>query len=228
MKKIVLFAAALFACVSMSAQLKGDMSISGNLMFNAGNEVGTVKYGTQTETVKKPNPITFGVGVSYGYFVAENCELSLGVDFDFKREWTNWEDSEASKLYDYTNAFSLTPGFKYYVSIVDDLFYYTPNVYMGLGFNFGKTQTSSTETVKKEDLPFVFGLGVDLVAFEIKPSFNIGITFTLGGLYYTNETVKYEEGSGDSLIKFKYTKNDFKFGFESFLTPKIGVKYYFF
>ena len=228
MKKIVLFAAALFACVSMSAQLKGDMSISGNLMFNAGNQTSTTQFGTSTETVKKPNPIDFGAGISYGYFVAENCEISLGVDFALQREWTNWQDSEASKLYDVNNSLSLTPGFKYYVSIVDDLFYYTPNVYMGFGLNFGSTQTSATETVKKENLPFVFGLGVDLVAFEIKPSFNFGSNFSLGGLYYTNETVRYETGSGDSIVRYKSTKNDFKFGFESFLTPKIGVKYYFF
>lgn len=229
MKKILLFAAALFAGVSMSAQLKGDMSISGTFLLSGGNQVSTVSAGSSTTTVKKPEALNFGLGVSYGYFVAENCEVSLGLNYGLDRVWTNWDDSDAKKkLYDFTSQFTLTPGFKYYVSLVDDLFYYTPNVYLGFGFNSGSTQVSETETVKKDQLPFVFNLGLDLASFEIKPSYNIGITLTLGGIYYTNKSYKYEEGSGDTLVKYTKTESAFKMSLDQFFSPKIGVKFYFF
>ena len=229
MKKILLFAAALFAGVSMSAQLKGDMSVSGNLLVSTGNQVSVTSAGNTTTNVKKPDLFEFGLGASFGYFVAENCELSLGLNYGLEREWTNWVDSDAKKkLYDSTNKITFTPGFKYYVSLVDDVFYYTPNVYLGLGFNSGKTQISDTETVKKESLPFVFDLGLDVAAFEIKPSYNIGITFSLGGLYYTNMSAKWETGSGDSLVKHKESVSEFKISLDNFFTPKIGVKFYFF
>ncbi|MBQ3206865.1 MAG: hypothetical protein IJB38_02525 [Bacteroidales bacterium] len=229
MKKILLFVAAMFAGVSMSAQLKGDMSISGNFLFDTGKTVATTKAGSTTSTDKTPQPLQFGAGVSFGYFVAENCEINLGLGYDLTRKWLNYADTDANKKhYDFTNGFSLTPGFKYYVSLVDDVFYYTPNVYLGLGFNFGKTHTSDTETTKKENLPFVFSAGLDVASFEIKPSYNVGITFSLGGIYYTNSTVKYEIGSGDNLIKFKSTESNFNISLDDFFTPKIGVKFYFF
>ena len=229
MKKILLFAAALFAGVSMSAQLKGDMSISGNFLISTGNQVSTTSAGSSTTTVKEPDLFKFGLGASFGYFVADNCEVSLGVNYGLSREWLNWDDEDAKKkLYDSTNKISFTPGFKYYVSLVDDLFYYTPNVYIGLGFNAGKTQVSDTETVNKENLPFVFDLGVDVAAFEIKPSYNVGITFSLGGIYYSNTSAKWETGSGDTLTKYKSSTSDFKVSLDNFFTPKIGVKFYFF
>lgn len=229
MKKILLFAAALFAGVSMSAQLKGDMSVSGNFLISSGNHVSTTSAGSSTTTVKEPENFQFGLGASFGYFVAENCEVSLGLNYGLDREWLNWDDKDAKKkLYDSTNKITFTPGFKYYFSLVDDLFYYTPNVYFGLGFNAGKTQVSDTETVKKESLPFVFDLGLDVAAFEIKPSYNVGITFSLGGIYYTKQSAKWETGSGDSLVKHKESTSDFNISLDNFFIPKIGVKFYFF
>ena len=229
MKKILLLAATLFAGVSMSAQLKGDMSITGNLNFSGGNTVTTTTAANSTNTQKNPDVSQYGLGASFGYFVAENCELSLGLNYGLSREWTNWSDNDAKKkLFDSKNKLTVTPSFKYYVSIVDDLFYYTPNVYMGLGFQSGKSQISESETKQIENLPFVFDLGLDLASFEIKPSYNIGITFSLGGIYFTNESYKIEEGSGDTYTKIKWSRNTFDISLDRFLSPKIGVKFYFF
>lgn len=226
MKKLLFAAAAMFACVSMSAQLKGDMSISGNFGIGTSSKTGTTIMGSSTtETVEK-DPFTFDLGVNFGYFVVEKLEVSLGLGYDMSRYQNNQNTDSDKEFFDTKGKFSIAPGAKYYVSIVDDIFYYTPGLRFGFGFNSGTRQIDE-KTTEEMHLPFVFDLALDLLAFEVKPSYNFGIGFSLGGLYYTSESVNYEEGSGDTLVKYKESENTFKLGFKS-LAPTISVKWYFF
>ena len=252
MKKLFIMMAALFAGVSMSAQMKGDMSISGNFGIGTGNSVATTNYSNVTTTVKAPKGIDFNIGASYGYFVADNLEVSLGLYYGLYRIQNNWMDTDTNKkFYDMKNSFTIAPQLKYYLSIVDDVFYYTPSFKIGYSFESGKSQLDENTTVdykwELEGLPGVgfggprtFTIGLDLVSFEYKPSYNIGINFSLGGIYYKNVSYKYE--ADDSKDTAKVSDNSFSLGFDTtvrkddkddkddrtFLTPTIGVKFYFF
>lgn len=240
MKKLFIMMAALFAGVSMSAQMKGDMSMYGNLGINSGNVVSTASAGGVTTTVKAPKGIDFSIGAGFGYFVADNLEVSLGLRYGLYRIQNNWEDVTATKkFYDMTNSFTIAPQLKYYVSIVDDVFYYTPSLKIGFTIEGGKSQIDENTTEKYSytlsyngeqispigyNSPTTFAIGLDLVSFEFKPSYNIGVNFSLGGIFYENVSYKYEE---DGVVA-KASDNTFSFGFDSVLTPTIGVKFYFF
>lgn len=238
MKKLFIMMAALFAGVSMSAQMKGDMSISGNFGIGTGNSVATTNYSNVTTTVKAPKGVDFNIGASYGYFVADNLEVSLGLYYGLYRIQNNWMDTDTNKkFYDMTNSFTIAPQLKYYLSIVDDVFYYTPSFKIGYSIEGGKSQLDENTTVdytwELDGLPGVgfggprtFTIGLDLVSFEYKPSYNIGINFSLGGIYYDNVSYKYE--ADDSKDTAKVSDNSFNLGFDSVLTPTIGVKFYFF
>jgi hypothetical protein len=135
-----------------------------------------------------------------------------------------------------TNTFTITPQVKYYVSIVDDVFYYTPSFKLAYSVEGGKSQVDENTTIdyvwQVDGLDIDFGgpktftVGLDLVSFEYKPSYNIGINFSLGGIYYENVSYKYEDD--DSKDSAKLSDNSFDFGFNTNLVPTIGVKFYFF
>lgn len=227
MKKIMIMAAALFACVSMSAQMKGDKTIYGNLGFSGGGGSTTVTGGSTTVTEKDKDPFNFNIGVGFGYFIADKLELGIALDYGLKKTENEWTTDD-KKFYNLENAFTITPSLKYYAPIVDETFFYTPGVNFGLGFNSGKEQQNENTTVKMDDKPFVFSLGVDLLAFEFKPSYNIGINVSLGGIYFANASINYEEQSGDTTLKYKFSGNSWKIGFDTVFAPTIGFKYYFF
>lgn len=236
MKRLFIMMAALFAGVSMSAQMKGDMSLSGNFGIATGNSVATINSSNVTTTVKEPKGVNFNIGASYGYFVADNLEVSLGINYGLYRIQNNWMADTNKKFYDMTNTFTITPQVKYYVSIVDDVFYYTPSFKLAYSVEGGKSQVDENTTIdyvwQVDGLDIDFGgpktftVGLDLVSFEYKPSYNIGINFSLGGIYYENVSYKYEDD--DSKDSAKLSDNSFDFGFNTNLVPTIGVKFYFF
>lgn len=226
MKKIMIMVAALFACVSMSAQMKGDKTIYGNLGFGGGSY--SYSEGSITGKVSNPDGFNFDIGVGFGYFITDKVEIGLQVGFDHFKKQNNLdeylEDSSIKKLYNTESTFSLVPSLKYYAPIVEETVYYTPGVSLGFGFNSGKIQAEETITVDDDTQPFVFALGIDLLAFEFKPSYNIGINVSLGGFYFRQESIDYDiEGT-----HFKTSTTEWAFDIDSIFSPTIGFKYYFF
>ena len=113
MKKITLFAALLFAASSLFAQTAGDMFISGTLNLSGSNDgysrKSTYEYDHDDymSAYKEKYPVSnlnFSISPEFGYFVADNCLLKIGLGYELNRslqegeygmEW--WEGDKDPK-----------------------------------------------------------------------------------------------------------------------------------
>lgn len=118
----------------------------------------------------------FSITPEFGYFVADNCLLKIGLGYDLGRsfsEYDLWESSKEPKnplyqqcgkywdsedekwekqyavpFYDWTHLFTIRPAFYYYVTITEN-FFYTPGV--RLTFGFGNSKSEQWQTPKSFD-----------------------------------------------------------------------------
>ena len=68
MKKIILMIAALTAGLTMAAQQKGEMSVTGTLLLSGGSTKVEMSASGSTQTSKSTNPFAFNLGAGFGYF----------------------------------------------------------------------------------------------------------------------------------------------------------------
>ena len=190
----------------------------------------------------------FSISPEFGYFIADNCLLKLGLGYDFTRSisyYDFWEedktpinpiynkygkryDNEKNEwvnlygvpFYNFTNLFTITPAFHYYVAITEK-FYYTPGVSLTLGAGSYKTQDwESKESFDKnytsgkwddddwdyyydnrkkecdKDLnitAFRFSLNLHLLAFELRPAEHYAITLSAGEFGYIHNSWSNKE-----------------------------------
>lgn len=241
MKKLFLMMAALLAGVSMSAQMKGDITLSGSLMFNSNNKIkNSLKWDNpskdefrenSTETTPADTDFEFSLGV--GYFILPSLEVGVDLAYD-RTKSPQGEVGDDKYAYRREGTFSIAPKVRYYVPIIEEQFYFTPGAYIGLGFGSGNEEYKDGDKIAKTKLDptTVFQFGVDIISFEWKPSFNIGFQFSLGGLYYDMTTRKstYE---GSEFMDYKdasvtrTTTSNFSFGLDTIFQPKITAKWYF-
>lgn len=222
MKKILVFAAAMFAAVALSAQEKGDMYISGTFNVSTGNTV--VAQGTTT--VKTPGATTFGIAPEFGIFVIDGLEVNVGVGYSLEKKQNNLEevyiDPTVKPLYDNKNMFGIRAGLNYHVKICD-MFYWAPGVKFLLDFGSTTRQASVSET-SKLDSNTDFTFRVSMLKFEFRPGQHFGIAFEAGNLDYTTSTTK----TPDPLDNTKETKRRINnFDWELNYGAQIGFKYYF-
>ena len=222
MKKILFFAAAMFAAVALSAQEKGDMYISGTFDVSTGNTV----QAQGTTTVKTPGATTFGIAPEFGIFVVDGLEVNVGVGYSLYKQQNNPDavniDPTVKPLYDNTNTFGIRAGLNYHVKICD-MFYWAPGVKFLLDFGSTTRQASVSETSKlRSNTDFTFR--VSMLKFEFRPGQHFGIAFEAGNLDYTTSTTK----TPDPLDNTKETKKRINsFDWELNYGAQIGFKYYF-
>ena len=83
MKKLVLFAVAMLVSVASFAQKKGDMFIAGSISADCGTQTTSLSDGGYSTSVSQPLSTSFGFGVEYGYFVADNLKLAMAMSVPF-------------------------------------------------------------------------------------------------------------------------------------------------
>ena len=92
MKKITFFAVLLFAASSLFAQTAGDMFVSGSFNISGGTSGSSYKSyyddelsdGYKGFSENKPiKDFNFSITPEFGYFVADNCLLKIGLGYDF-------------------------------------------------------------------------------------------------------------------------------------------------
>lgn len=221
MKKAVLFIAALVTGTMLMAQQKGEMSLTGTVLLNGGNTVIATNVDGQTTTANTPSPIALDLGIGFGYFVADNLELSLGIYYGLDREQNSYSTSE-NTFYNSVSSFSIRPEIAYYVPLVNQKFFWKPA--FGLGFNSNSSKVEiNKETITTEKLPFCFTAGLDILAFEFKPWKHLAFDFSFGGLYYKTTTT--QESSEVASVKTRV--NNISLGFNNVFSPTLGVKYIF-
>lgn len=222
MKKILVFAAAMFAAVALSAQEKGDMYISGTFNVSTGNTV----EAQGTTTVKTPGVTRFGIAPEFGIFVIDGLEVNVGVGYSLEKKQNNLDavyiDPTVKPLYDNTNMFGIRAGLNYHVKICD-MFYWAPGVKFLLDFGSTRSQVSVSETSKLgSNTDFTFR--VSMLKFEFRPGQHFGIAFEAGNLDYTTSTVK-EPDPIDNTKEYKTRNNNFNWNLN--YGAQIGFKYYF-
>ncbi len=176
MKRIVCILLALTACVSLSAQQRGDKAISAFAGATFSNAPYTLVQ----------------AAVGFDYFVADNFRLSFGVGVPFTSA-TVVDNLKQNSVGVYFN-----PNIAYYVKLTDN-FYYTPEI--GGGYELGSfkqtyTSTSSVLVNGKYNGYYIYFTPLQ-IEFKVNPRFAIGVA--IGEFYYEN--YKYKDSSNQIVDK---------------------------
>lgn len=183
MKRLFCILLALTACVSLSAQQRGDKAIS----VYAGGAFSNAPY-TAVQAAGE-----------FNYFVADNFRLSFAVGVPFT------STTVADNLKQNTFGVYFNPNIAYYVKLTDS-FYYTPEI--GGGYELGsfKQKYTSTVLVNGKYNGYYLYFAPLYFEFKVNPRFAIGVT--IGEFYYEN--YKYKDSSNQIVDKsdtFSFTLN---------------------
>lgn len=183
MKRIFCILLALAACVSLSAQQRGDKAISAFAGATFSNAPYTIVQ----------------AAVGFDYFVADNFRLSLGVGVPFTST-TIGDNLKQNSVGVYFN-----PNIAYYVKLADR-FYLTPEI--GGGYELGsfKQRYASTVLVNGKYNGYYIYFTPFQIEFKVNPRFSIGVA--IGEFYYEN--YKYKDSSNqivDKVDSFSFTLN---------------------
>ncbi len=239
MRKIILIVAAVIGSLSLSAQQKGDMYVSGNLNLGLNSSITSLgsssKFNDEKHTgfeCETANNFKFGIAPKFGYFVADNLEVNIALKYNLGttgytgREKVDGKVEKDTPTASSLHTFMVAPGVSYYVPIVAGKFYYAP--YFGLGLGFMANDSKVGKTTTSSDPVFGFGLYLDLAAFEYRLNNNMAITANIGGLEYTMGTKsdsRTQDVAGTELkTKTTACTHMVDFGFSK---VTVGFKYYF-
>jgi hypothetical protein len=211
MKKILLYAIAMLVSIASFAQKKGDMYVSGHFTADLGTYASVPSTGGSLSEWYAFDS-SFDLGAEYGYFVADNLRLSLGVSFPIMSTPIDEMDGESYKYI--TTSFDIYPNLAYYVKMGEKC-YFTPT--FGLIYQRDKMKTKGTELYASSSLTSTWGAYLDILAFEFKVSekFSIGINAGSIGAYSSNYVFSEDE---------KYKMNQFLFDFSH---GSVDFKFYF-
>lgn len=216
MKKPLLIAALAVACISMSAQQKGDMSVGGTLGFSGGKTSSAVNIGGNTTSTSSPTSTVLEINPEFSYFLIDNLSLSVGFDYSMLKEVA--EATESRNLFSFTNLATVTLGANYYIPLIDGKLYYTPGVRFGFGGGSYVVQTGANQKTSTK-IPFAFEFDAALGSMEFKPFERIGISLNLLDISVAYFTFSY----GNENVKVSNTT--FTAGLNYGISA--GVKYYF-
>ena len=222
MKKFFFLIFAALLPLMVSAQQKGDMSISGNIGLNGGGTSYSSASGGTKVTVKEPSAFSFQIAPEFGIFVIDRLEVNIGLGYSLTRSEPNKHSTDSENYYDYTNLFIISPGVSYYVPVCDKL-YYTPGLSLGVGFGNEKSQLDS-DLIEKNPLTS-FGISLSFLEFEFRPCSHLGISLSAGELNYTYLHSTYKELDNDETVKYSANSSSVSFGLN--LRATVGFKYYF-
>ena len=174
MKRIVCILLALTACVSLSAQQRGDKAISAF----AGATFSNAPY------------TAVQVAGEFDYFVADNFRLSFAVGVPFT------STTVGDNLKQNTFGVYFNPNIAYYVKLTDN-FYYTPEI--GGGYELGsyKQKYASTVLVNGKYNGYYIYFTPLQIEFKVNSHFAIGVA--IGEFYYEN--YKYKDSSNQIVDK---------------------------
>lgn len=213
MKKILLIIAVMFISVISFAQTKGEMFIAGTVSADLGTQKTTLSDGSYSTSAKQPLSSSFGFGVEYGYFVADNLRLALAMSVPFSSSPV--EEIDGKWLKNTAAAFAINPNIAYYVKLADR-FYYTPEV--GVSFDFGsrKEQLSKSESYKT---PFWgWNIYANLLALEFRVTDKFAIGALIGAIGYGN--TRFTDKDTDAYLD----NSQFTFGLND---SSVHVRFYF-
>ena len=194
MKKTVLLSFAMLMSVASFAQKKGDMSIGGTFATDFGSYTMSSSMDGYGSSEKISFGTSFEIGGEYGYFVADNVRLGLGVTFPFSS--TPFDKVDGKWLKDKTADFYFSPDVAYYVKLADK-FYYTPEI--GMLFGWSRIRTQLSPSLTESTSISTWGGYINILAFEFQASERMAIGVTVGGIAAYSSDYTYN----DSDVKYK-------------------------
>lgn len=212
MKKFLLIVCLGVLGMSLFAQEKGDMVVSGSISWTS-NSV-KQKAGSQSEVTKGSR--SFQILPEFHYFVCDKVAVGLGIGYALQKDPNgNTNTQNDDQLFNKTGLFLIQPMASYYVSLCEK-FYYVPRFYIGFGVGKYKVETDANNTSETDISRF--NVGLSLLNFEFKPCEKIGVSFNAGDLRYELSRAKQDSDN-------KVTRRDFSLGLN--LGATVGFNYYF-
>ena len=197
MKRILLLSIAMLMGIASFAQKKGDMYVSGFFSTEFGRYKSSTTMDGYSSSGWYSHDSFFEIGAEYGYFVADNIRLSMGVSFPFSSSPSSDEDGEEFK-YNVTSL-SVSPNIAYYVKLADKC-YYTPTA--GLVYEKTKMKTKGSDLYASSSRATSWGGYINIIAFEFKVSDKFAIGINAGGVAAFSTKYSYSED-------LKYKVNEF-------------------
>lgn len=179
MKKYIL----VFALVALSAigfsQNKGEKYIVTTANVSFGSVSTEITDGYQSVTSQKPLGTNLGLGIGFGYFVANNFRIELCL--------SGYADSNPIEksgnvwLKDKYKGLCVNPNLSYFVRLAEG-FYYTPEV--GVSFGWGKNtyEQSTNQSTNYNYTDYAFY--ANLLAFQCRLSSNFALGIVVGDVSY--------------------------------------------
>ena len=171
MKKILLIAALSAACLTMSAQQKGDMAVGGVIGISGGSATTKTTVAGNSTSTTSPAATMLTFSPEFSYFAADNFEMDLSVGYTLSGDF--FGDGEFMHVLDGSI------GMHYYVHIIRNRFFYTP----GFNLSFGGVKSvevrDNGERFSQDGMPFVFGADLELGRFEFKANRHWGFSANL-------------------------------------------------
>lgn len=200
---------------SAFAQKKGDMTIGGTIGVSGGSLGMSISIDNEKEKETSPTTTYFDFAPRFSYFVANNFELSIGLNYSMQKTFSS--EINDKKLFNFTHIALAEIGAHYYLSLFDGKMYYAPGLSIGFGGGSYVSQTGSgtSSTLK---LPFAFGLSINLANFEFRPIEKLGITVNLLDVEVGSVNIKEDTDAKLNITSFSAGLN---YGISA------GVKYYF-
>lgn len=210
-------AAFLAACLTMTAQKKGDFSVGGSIGVSGGSTASSYSFQGNKTTENTPSSTTFGFSPRFGYFVIDNLELTVGLDYTMQKDFAGRTSSD-DNLFSFTHIAMADIGVNYYVPVIRDKLFYVPGAQFGFGGGSVVTQNSSNNSTTQK-VPFAFGFDLLLGNFEFKPVEYLGISLNL--LDFQILYASYDTGVDNVKASSTSIGAALNYGISA------GVKYYF-
>ena len=219
MKKRTLMIIALIATTFLSAQaqMQGNMYVGGQIGFNTNALSAKITYSDDLAlTGRLPGSTAFSVAPEVGYFVIDNLRVSFAIGYSFTKQQT--EEVDHKWLSTRINAVSFGPSISYYVPLIEDLLYYTPEIGFYGGFGTYK-EDITLSTYKKINLS-AFDMRINLLALELTINQNFSAFASIGAF----EFATVQTHSKDEEV---HAINGTAVNFSILDSVQAGVRYYF-
>lgn len=206
MKKIVLLISLIALSTIGFAQNKGEKYIVTSANVSFGNSSSEITDGYQSVVSKKPLATNFGLGVGFGYFVANNFRIELCLS-----GYANSNPTEKLGevwLKDKYKGFDVNPNLSYFVKLAEG-FYYTPEIGASIGWGKSTYEQSVSQSTNYNYSDYAFY--VNLLAFQCRVSQSFALGIVVGDVSYRIRDYNINANINDG----HYTVNQFRVNLNS-------------
>lgn len=213
MKKYLLSAVALFACIALSSQSKGEKYVAASVSSSFGNDKIERYDGYVTSNGSSPLTTSINAKGEFGYFVFDNVRLALALGVPYSS--SPLSQSGDTWLKQNIIGFQINPNVAYYVRLADNLFY-TPEI--GFDYELGSVREDVTTSISVNSEYNGWAVYANILAIELRVSQKLAIGAGIGAVSYSNG--KYTQKGSEAYLK----DNQFRFDFNN---SAVHIRLYF-